>query len=236
MKVYAGTSGFSYPAWRGSFYPPKLPAAAMLAHYAQRLPGVEINHTFYRMPSAEQLERWRAQVPAPFRFSLKASRRITHIKRLADCREETEYLFRAASALGEKLGSVLFQLPPSVRVDRARLEAFLEILPRAVQVAVEFRHASWFDQPILDLLCARGLALVVTDSDEAPVHSLTRTADWAYLRLRRSGYAAAALEAWAQRLKAAGLREAHVFFKHEDAGAGPRLAEQFLERVGGDCA
>jgi len=232
LKIYAGTSGFSYKAWKGSFYPEKLPANAMLAHYARRLPAVEINNTFYRMPRASQMEKWAAQVPGEFRFSLKASRRITHMKRLEDCREETDYLFRTVGGLGAQLGAVLFQLPPYLRKDQPRLEAFVETLPQGIQVAMEFRHDSWFDQPIFDLLSAEGLALVITDSDELPVPELIRTADWAYLRLRRADYGETGLAAWAERLKEARLREAHVFFKHEDEGAGPRMAEQFLELAG----
>ena len=132
MKIYAGTSGFSYKAWKGSFYPEKLPANAMLAHYSRRLPAVEINNTFYRMPRVDQLEKWSSQVSDEFRFSLKASRRITHMKRLKDCREETDYLFRTVGSLGAQLGSVLFQLPPNLRKDQARLETFVETLPHGI--------------------------------------------------------------------------------------------------------
>ena len=233
MKIYAGTSGFSYKAWKGSFYPEKLPANAMLAHYARRLPAVEINNTFYRMPRVDQLEKWSSQVSDEFRFSRKASRRITHMKRLKDCREETDYLFRGVGALGAQLGSVLFQLPPNLRKDQARLETFVETLPQGIQVALEFRHPSWFDQSIFDLLTARGLAWVVADSDDSPASELTPTADWAYLRLRRSNYGESELKEWVARLLDAEFREAHVFFKHEDEGTGPRTAEQFLDLVAG---
>ena len=229
MQVYAGTSGFSYKEWRGSFYPEKLPASGMLAHYAQRLPAVEINNTFYRMPRPGQLEKWSSQVPEEFRFSLKASRRITHAKRLEDCREETDYLFGVLGTLGDQLGSVLFQLPPYFRMDMARLEAFVDTLPEGRHIALEFRHESWFDQPTFDLLTARGMALVIADSDDLPVSEFTRTADWAYLRLRRADYGETELKRWVGRLEEAGLEEAHVFFKHEDEGSGPRMAEQFLE-------
>ena len=186
------------------------------------------------MPRTDQLEKWSAQVPGEFRFSLKASRRITHMKRLEDCREETDYLFRALGTLGDQLGSVLFQLPPYFRMDLARLEAFVETLPEGTRVALEFRHESWFDQSIFDLLAARGIALVITDSDELPVSEFTRTAGWAYLRLRRSDYGESELKQWVGRLKDAGLEEAHVFFKHEDEGSGPRMAEQFLELARAD--
>ncbi len=232
MDIYAGTSGFSYKEWKGFFYPERLPANAMLAHYAQQLPAVEINNTFYRLPRTSQLEQWSAKVPEAFRFSLKASRRITHMKRLADCRAETDYLFKTIGVLGDRLGAVLFQLPPNFQKDEPRLKAFIETLPEDVRVALEFRHDSWFDQPILDMLSARGLALVVNDSDEKPVSELTRTADWAYLRLRRSEYSETELSEWLARLRGAQLEEAHVFFKHEAEGAGPRMAQQFLGLVG----
>ena len=228
MEIYAGTSGFSYKEWKGSFYPEKLPANAMLAHYAQKLPAVEINNTFYRLPRTSQLEQWASQVPEAFRFALKASRRITHMKRLAECEEETEYLFKTISVLGDRLGSVLFQLPPYLRLDEPRLRAFVDILPETVQIAFEFRHESWFDQQVFDILSGRGLALVVSDTDEAPVAKLTRTADWAYLRLRRSDYSEAELRAWVTRLGEENLREVQVFFKHEAEGLGPRMAQRFL--------
>jgi uncharacterized protein YecE (DUF72 family) len=229
MELRVGTSGFSYKGWKGPFYPEKLPAAGMLAFYAERLPAVEINNTFYRMPRSAVLEAWAEQVPEAFRFSVKASRRITHFKRLKGAEEETGYLVKALAALGERLGVVLFQLPPNLKADAERLAAFQDLLPEDLPVAFEFRHESWHDEPVFERLRARGHALVRVDAEGAPPPELVTTSPRGYLRLRRPGYAAADLDAWAVRLRETGWQEAFVFFKHEDAGAGPRLAADFLE-------
>ncbi|HVT56874.1 MAG TPA: DUF72 domain-containing protein [Thermoanaerobaculia bacterium] len=228
MKLYAGTSGFSYAEWKGSFYPDDLPAGEMLRFYADRLPAVEINNTFYRLPRASVLTAWGEQVPADFRFALKASRRITHIKRLRDAESETEYLLRVAEALGERLGPILFQLPPNLKADLPRLQAFIALLPQGVRAAFEFRHPSWSELGVREALRGRGCAMVIDDTEEAPAAEIEATTDWGYLRLRRQDYDAAALAAWAQRIAGQSWSEAYVFFKHEEAGAGPRLAADFL--------
>lgn len=233
MHILAGTSGFSYKEWKGPFYPAKLPAKRMLAYYAERLPIVEINNTFYRLPKAETLADWRAQVPDTFRFAVKATRRITHLKRLKDCHEELQYLLTTLQTLGEGLGSILFQLPPFFRCDVPTLAAFVELLPRGTKAAFEFRHESWFETAVFDLLARRGLPLVVTETDDAPAPELPWTADWTYLRLRKSAYAEDELVRWIERLVAAGLEQAQVFFKHEEAAAGPHFAERFLALVAG---
>lgn len=225
MALLCGTSGFSYKAWKGSFYPADLKPDAMLAFYASRLPAVEINNTFYRLPNRALLERWRDRVPEHFRFAVKTSRRITHIKRLDDCADETAHFFGAVDVLGERLGAVLVQLPPQFRVDIARLQRFLDLVPRGVPAAFEFRHASWRDTPVMEVLAARGAAWVVVDEEDAPPEQpLPRTASWAYLRLRAPGYPVASLERW--HTAVADFERAFVFFKHEDEGIGPRLAEQ----------
>jgi len=229
MHILAGTSGYSYKEWLGRFYPPKLPAAKMLAHYATQLPTVEINNTFYRLPNPAMLEGWAAQVPASFRFAVKASRRITHIKRLANAESETRYLLEIVGALGERLGTVLFQLPPYQRVDLARLEAFLTLLPPGTQAAFEFRHESWLDEAVFALLARHGCALCASDVDGASEPPLPKTAPFAYLRLRRQDYDDAALERWLGRLRAGTWERAYVYFKHEDEATGPRLAARFLE-------
>ncbi len=231
-RLLAGTSGWSYDAWKGPFYPEELPSRAMLGFYAARLPAVEVNNTFYRMPKPAVLETWAAQVPEGFRFALKASRRITHLKRLREVADETAYFLDVAGALGPRLGALLFQLPPNLKLDLARLDAFLALLPEGTPAAFEFRHPSWADAPVLERLRARGFAWVVADVDEAPPPSLVTTASWAYLRLRRASYDAAALEGWLSGLRAAALDRAFVFFKHEDEGAAPRLAAELLERAG----
>lgn len=229
MKLYAGTSGYSYSEWKGSFYPPTLPAAKMLSFYAERLPAVEINNTFYRLPRTDLLESWAAQVPEAFRFAIKASRRITHVKRLADAAEETDYLLNTLQVLGERLGVILFQLPPYLRKDLPRLERFVQLLPEGTPAAFEFRERSWFDEDVLACLRARALALCIADTDEGVVEAITSTAPWGYLRLRRAEYSDADLAAWLHRVQGPDWEQAYVFFKHEDEGTGPRLAARFLE-------
>ncbi len=232
MKLCVGTSGYSYKEWKGTFYPEKLPAADMLGYYATQLPAVEINNTFYRLPKASVLESWAAQVPEDFRFSLKASRRITHLKRLKDAAEETDYLLRTAQTLGDRLGVILFQLPPFLKKDLARLEAFTALLPEGTRAVFEFRDPSWFDDDVLACLRGKGCALCASDTDEEPQEALLSTAGFGYLRLRRSAYPPDALAAWAARIRSQPWQEASVFFKHVDDGAGPALARQFLDVAG----
>ena len=227
MRVRTGTSGFSYPAWEGPFYPPGTKRPDMLSYYASRLGSVEINNTFYRMPKADLLKRWRDAVPESFRFALKASRRITHHQRLKDAGDSVEYLFDTAKVLGERLGPLLFQLPPYLRRDDDRLAAFLERLPPGLLAAFEFRHASWFDHAVFALLEEAGAALCVADAGGDYDAPLQATADFGYLRLRREDYDEAALRSWADRIRLQPWRETYVFFKHEDEGAGPRMAARF---------
>jgi len=230
MRVLAGTSGFSYKEWKGSFYPEDLPAEDMLAYYSARLPAVEINNTFYRMPKPSMLEGWAAQVPAEFRFILKASQRITHRKRLKEAGDEVAYFFQTAATLGERLGPTLFQLPPNLKKDLPRLESFLTVLPEGARVAFEFRHASWFEEDVFSVLRTHGSALCVAEDEELAT-PLVATAPWGYLRLRRQDYDDAAVAGWAEKVRAQPWSEAYVFFKHEDAGSGPKLAAEFLRRI-----
>ncbi len=231
MQLYAGTSGFSYKEWKGPFYPEKIKNAEMLAYYAERLPSVELNNTFYRMPKTEVVEGWAAQVPETFRFVVKASRRLTHRKRLKDPEETLGFLKQVLAPLGEKLGLVLFQLPPNLPADRERLERFLDALAGELPAAFEFRHPSWLDGDARDVLRARGVALCISEGDDTPDAELEATSRRAYLRLRRESYDAAALDARLASLRTLDVDAAYVFFKHEDAGAGPRLAAEFLERA-----
>ena len=233
--VRAGASGYSYKPWKGPFYPADLPDAQMLAYYAARLPTVEINNTFYRMPKTKVLEDWAAQTPEHFRFALKASRRITHMQRLKDVGENLEYLLETSSVLGAKLGPLLFQLPPHLKKDTERLASFLALVPRNRKVALEFRHASWFEDDVLDLLRFHDAALCLAESEEegAPEVPFVATAGWGYLRLRRDDYTDADLERWAARIGGQRWSEAYVFFKHEDQGAAPKLALRLMEIVGG---
>ena len=228
MRLYAGTSGFSYDEWKGSFYPADLPAKGRLAYYATRLTTVEINNTFYRTPKASIVEGWRAQVTGDFRFVIKASQRLTHQKRLKDCAADLGYALEVYRAMAERLGPILFQLPPNFRKDLARLEDFLGVLPDDVQAAFEFRNDTWFGDDTYALLRARNAALVFSDVDERPEPPLVGTADWGYFRLRRMAYTPELLATWLARARAQAWNEAFVFFKHEDAGTGPRLAGEFL--------
>jgi uncharacterized protein YecE (DUF72 family) len=223
VNVAIGTSGFSYAEWKGSFYPEDMKPDGMLRYYAERMNAVEINNTFYRMPKPELLTSWASQVPEGFSFALKAAQRITHHKRLKDAGEETAYFLKTAAALESRLGPILFQLPPNLKKDAARLAAFLELLPAGTRGAFEFRHESWFDQETFDLLRARGMALCIAE-DESLATPPEATAGWGYLRLRRQDYSDDDLAAWAARLKAMPWSDAFVFFKHEEAGTGPRLA------------
>jgi uncharacterized protein YecE (DUF72 family) len=232
MQLLAGTSGVSDKEWVGAFYPNDLPAKGMLAHYATRLPIVEINNTFYRMPNVAAIQGWRAQVPDSFRFAIKVPRRVSHLKRLKDCGAELAVLQTALADLGPTLGSLLVQLPPHARCDEPTLAAFLRELPRGWRVAFEFRNDSWFVPAVFKTLEAHNAALVQSESDET-FDVKPWTADWAYLRLRRVDYSAADLERWLERIRAAGVAEAHVFFKHEDGATGPKLAAELLAMARG---
>lgn len=227
MRLWAGTSGYSYEEWRGGFYPDDAKPADMLGLYARKLPCVEVNNTFYRMPKTSVVRAWADSVPDGFRFVIKASRRITHRSRLKNADDAVRYLFGALEPLGDKLGAILFQLPPTFRKDIERLERFLSDLPEC-RAAFEFRHDSWHCEEVYRLLGEHGAALVGGDDDEVEA-SLTSTAAWGYARLRRSDYDDAALDDWAHRLKAQPWTDAFVFFKHESLG--PQLAGDLIERV-----
>jgi uncharacterized protein YecE (DUF72 family) len=229
VKLFIGTSGFSYKEWKGRFYPEDLPDAEMLRFYGTRFAAVEINNSFYRMPARTVLVRWAEETPAEFTFVLKAPRRITHERRLGDVAEIVSYFFDTASALGEKRGPVLFQLPPYFQKDLARLQDFLDVLPTGLKPTLEFRHASWYDDEVKEALRARGAALCHRDSDDpkAPAAALSATADWGYLRLRRGDYQDDDLRRWADLIRAQPWNEAYVFFKHEEEGRGPELAQRF---------
>ena len=232
MNLHVGTSGYSYKEWKGSFYPEDLKADEMLRYYGTQLPAVEINNTFYRLPRASVLESWAAQVPEAFRFAIKASRRITHLKRLKGAEDETGYLLETVKTLGDRLGVILFQLPPFLKKDLPRLEQFMELLDDGTRAVFEFRHASWLDDGVLECLEARGCALCISETDDEPRPELVPTAGYGYLRLRRTGYAPADLTRWADKIGAQPWEDVYVFFKHEDEGAGPALAAQFLDIAG----
>jgi uncharacterized protein YecE (DUF72 family) len=233
MRVRVGTSGYSYKEWRGHFYPEKIKPAEMLAFYAGRLNTVEINNTFYRMPKRAVLQGWAEQVPDDFSFVLKASRRITHNKRLEDCEETLGYLLGSAEVLESQLGPILFQLPPWFKKDVPRLREFLKILPDDLRAAFEFRNPSWFDDEVYDALRESNGAWVVSDTEKNDASTFVSTASFGYLRLRREAYGDEALQDWAQRVRDRNWEAAWVFFKHEEEGAGPKLAARFNEILGG---
>ncbi|HSH44702.1 MAG TPA: DUF72 domain-containing protein [Longimicrobiales bacterium] len=231
MEIHAGTSGFAYKEWKGAFYPEDLKNADMLGYYAERFGAVEINNTYYRMPSEKVLGDWAGQVPDGFTFILKANRQITHFKRLKEeAYEPLAYFCSKAVTLGDRLGPVLFQLPPNMKQDVPRLQAFLSEIPSGIRPAFEFRHASWLDDATYQALSERDAALVIaqTEDEETP---LVPTASWGYLRLRKVQYDEGEVESWAERTLEQDWSEAFAFFKHEDEGTGPALAARFLEAV-----
>jgi uncharacterized protein YecE (DUF72 family) len=232
MKSWVGTSGYNYPEWKGSFYPQKMPAAKMLPYYAERLSTVEINYTFYRIPNQKILAGWSRETPEGFRLTLKAPKRITHIAKLKDCGELLQYFLKTAATLGPKLGAILFQLPPYLRKDLAVLDEFTSQLPQGVCAAFEFRHASWMDAEVFARLRARNLALCVADSEKfaTPVEI---TASYGYFRLRDEGYTPEDLRRWAQVIRASttACGDVFVYFKHEEAGKGPKFARLLIEAM-----
>jgi len=229
VAIRAGTSGFSYPAWKGNFYPETLAAKEMLRYYAGRFSTVEINNTFYRMPKTDVVRSWADEVPEDFRFAIKASQRITHMRRLKDCAEPLAILFRVTAELGPKLGALLFQLPPNLKKDVPRLADFFAAMPDRRRVAMEFRNASWFDDEVFDVLRKAGCALCVADDGEEPVAPLVATTDWGYLRLRRETFGTRELEEWVARIRGQAWTDAWVYLKHEEEGLGPKLATRLME-------
>jgi len=233
MQILAGTSGFSYAEWRGRFYPEALPGDQMLRFYAERLPSVEINNTFYRMPKPELLAGWGDGAPDQFTFALKATRRITHQQKLADVEQDVQYFFEVAEALGDKLGPVLFQLPPFLKKDIGVLRAFLPLVPAGKRAALEFRHPSWFSDDVYAALAERNVALVGGDLEESEKSPpLVVTADFGYLRLRRLDYDPAGVADWGTRIAAQKWQSVYAYFKHE--ALGPMFAEALLANMRGE--
>jgi uncharacterized protein YecE (DUF72 family) len=232
MNSWIGTSGFQYPEWKGYFYPEKLPAAKMLPYYAERFPTTEINYTFRRIPSGKTIESWCELTPEKFRFSLKAPQRVTHFAKLQNCGETLRYFFGVLQGLEDKLGPILFQLPPSFKKDAAVLKSFLEDLPDGVRATFEFRHASWFDEEIFGSLRARNAALCIAESADLNT-PFQATADFGYLRLRREDYVAADIARWSETLRcqAGTWTDAFVYFKHEELGIGPKLAAELIRAL-----
>lgn len=233
MDLFVGTSGYNYKEWKGSFYPERFPDKEMLGFYSGHFNGVEINNTFYRVPRPEVVVSWAEQVPEAFRFVLKATRRITHLKRLKVVEEEVEYFLSIASHLGDRLGALLFELPPTSKKDIERLITFVGLLPGDMRVAMEFRNDSWFDTEVFDCLRSKDVALCFAYEDEDSPEDVERkfasTATWGYLRLRGSEYTSEEMSAWSKRAHVQDWTQAFVFFKHESEGLGPKLATSFIE-------
>ncbi|WP_332672271.1 DUF72 domain-containing protein [Aromatoleum sp.] len=228
MRLSSGTSGFSYKEWLGCFYPEKLHPDAMLRYYAERFTTVEINNTFYRMPAESMLAHWAQEVPPGFSFTLKAPRRITHEQRLLEAESAVAEFVRRAATLGDKLGVLLFQLPPFLRKDLHRLNDFLAVLPSDRRYAFEFRHASWQDDEVFEALRSRGAIYCVTDTDEGETPFVS-TAECGYIRLRRTHYDEGDLRAWVERIAVQPLDRAYVYFMHEDEALGTRFARRLDE-------
>jgi uncharacterized protein YecE (DUF72 family) len=234
MKLLAGTSGFAFKEWKGSFYPGDCKDDAMLGLYASKFPAVEINNTFYRLPKEQVLLDWAAQVPDPFTFAIKASQRITHYARLKpESLSAVEFLMKNTSALGSRLGTILFQLPPNLKKDFDRLRVFLDTLPLDRRFTIEFRHESWFEDDVFDVLRARDIAMCVSEAADfaAP---MVPTASWGYLRLHKLDYDDAGLAEWARTIAAQPWSDAYVFFKHDEGiGSGPPAVSSFVTAFNG---
>ena len=230
MKLLAGTSGYAFKEWKGNFYPAELKDDEMLGYYAGKFPTVEINNTFYRLPKENVLNSWTSRVGEGFTFAIKASQRITHHARLKpESVGAVEFLMKNIVALGGRLGPVLFQLPPNLKKDLPRLREFLGSLPLERRFTIEFRHESWFEDDVFDVLRERDIALCITEQPEFASPVVT-TATWGYARLHKLDYDEAGLVSWAGKLKAFPWKEAYVFFKHDEgAGSGPPAVSRFTQ-------
>jgi len=230
MNLWVGTSGFQYAEWKGTFYPEDLAAAKMLPFYAERFRTTEINYTFRRIPSPKTIENWCKLTPEKFKFALKAPQKITHFAKLQGCDDTLTYFYKVVSALGSRLGPVLFQLPPFLKKDASLLSDFVRCFPQEMRAAFEFRHSSWFDDEVFDVLKSNNAALCIAESDKLSA-PLVSTSSFGYLRLRREDYQAGDVQRWADVIKGkeGNWSDAFVYFKHEESGMGPKLAGQLLD-------
>src|SRR5436190_2755538 len=230
-KLFLGTSGFSYDEWKGVFYPEEVKQKGRLAYYASQFPSVEINYSFRRLPSEKTLTEWRSQVPEGFQFTLKASQRITHFKRLADADEEVGVFLERARLLGNRLGPILFQCPPNLQFDKGLIESFLAYLPPIARYAFEFRHPSW--EEARELLAAQGVAWCVAETDENARSALSWE-PFGYLRLRKTEYSDDEVKEWAGLICPAleGGNDVYCYFKHEDEGMSPQMATRLETLLG----
>jgi uncharacterized protein YecE (DUF72 family) len=229
MKLYIGTSGYSYKEWKGSFYPEDIKPDKMLRFYAEQFSTVEINNTFYRIPQKSVLETWKKQVPKDFRFAIKAPQRITHIKRLKDVEDDNKYFIDAVKTLGNKLGIVLYQFPPFFKKDMERFQNFLNLLPKNINVAFEFRHGSWLEDDLYSLLNEKNYTVCLSETDKEPDIEILNTAEKGYLRLRKTDYSKSEIKKWHKKINSQNWEEVFIFFKHEDGAKGPKFAKQLIE-------
>ena len=232
MRLLAGTSGYAFKEWKGTFYPADVKDAGMLGYYATRFPTVEINNTFYRLPRENVLQDWASQVPESFTFAIKASQRITHFARLKpESKDLLGYLLQNTTVLGDKLGPVLFQLPPNMQKDLERLKTFLGFLPRGRRFTFEFRHSSWFDEDVVQALRENDVAMTIIDQDDFATPPIA-SASWGYVRLHRLDYDAQSLAQWAERIKEPGWSDVYVYFKHDEGvGSGPPAVDAFCALI-----
>jgi len=229
VKLRAGTSGYSFKEWKGTFYPADLKADGMLAFYATKFATLEINNTFYRLPKESVLQEWASQVPENFTFAIKASQKITHYTRLkAESESMVQFLLKNTATLGEKMGPILFQLPPNLKKDVPRLQNFLSYLPENRRYTFEFRHESWFDEDVFSVLRDRDIAMCISESGELTC-PVVCTATWGYLRLHKLDYSPDGLTAWAKCVTSQQWNDAYVYFKHDEGeGSGPPAVETFI--------
>jgi uncharacterized protein YecE (DUF72 family) len=231
VTLRIGTSGYSYKEWKGSFYPIDLPVKRMLRYYGEHFSTVESNSTFRRLPTDAAIKAWANEVPADFKFALKAPQQITHFRRLRDIEEPLSKLIEVTSVLKDRLGPILFQLPPNFKKDVPRLEAFLKLIPRRTQVAFEFRNGSWFDDEVFNLLKSRNVAICLAEAEETLTTPFIATADFGYVRLRMEEYSDSELDRWTKRIGLQHWTEAYIFFKHEDEANGPGFAKRMMARA-----
>ena len=232
MKLWIGTSGFQYPEWKGTFYPQKMPVSKMLPYYAERFATTEVNYSFRRIPSPKTISNWANATPDYFKFTFKAPQRVTHFAKLHDCTDTMEYFCDVISALDNKLGAVLFQLPPEFEKDVGRLNDFLATLPQHLQVAFEFRNESWFDEEVYGVLHERGAALCIAESEKISTPPIV-TGKFGYLRLRREDYTQDDIERWADFAAShvGDWSDLYIYFKHEESGVGPKFAQQMIDAM-----
>jgi uncharacterized protein YecE (DUF72 family) len=224
MKLFIGASGYSYPKWKGKFYPEKFPENKMFEYYSQNFSSVEINATYYRLPDKKVFESWEQQAPENFKYALKAPQQITHFKRLKDAETELESFINNSKILNKKRGPLLFQLPPNFKKDIDLLKKFIKNIHESF-ITFEFRHSSWNDADVFKVLSEKNFSLCIADTDENLIEEIISTADWGYLRLRKKEYSPKDLAAWKEKFISQNWKEVYIYFKHEDEANGPKFAK-----------